>query len=135
MNKLVGRGIVAFVATLVIMQFAGFPVYGIFSAVGAIELPQGGSPTQFFFSVLVMKIGVALGFVLLFVLAAPTIAGRWWLYAVVWWLMYAIVEVGQAIGPGYSAAEAVAGVISEAIYFPLSSVVVARIMGRERSAV
>jgi hypothetical protein len=49
--------------------------------------------------------------------------------------MYAIVEVGQAIGPGYSAAEAVAGVISEAIYFPLSSVVVARIMGRERSAV
>ena len=57
------------------------------------------------------------------------LAGRWWLYAAIWWLMYAIVEVGQAIGPGYTAGMAAGGVLAEAIYFPLSSFVVARITG------
>lgn len=133
--NLSGRAAVAIVATLAIMYVVPLPVYGVFSAVGAVELPEVGSPRQFFLSVFVMKIGVALGFVLLYSLAAPALAGRWWLYAAIWWLMYALVEVGQAIGPGYSAAEAVAGIMSEAVYFPLSSVVVARLVGRKRDVV
>jgi hypothetical protein len=38
-------------------------------------------------------------------------------------------EVGQAIGPGYSWKEAIAGVISEAIYVPLSAYVARRMIG------
>ena len=136
MKETVGRLVVAFLATLAIMWVIPLPIYGVFSAVfGAMELPEGASPAQFFVSVTVIKIGFALAFVLLFDLAAATLAGRWWLYAAIWWLMFVLLEVGRAIGPGYSAAFAVAGVISEAIYFPLSSVVVARIVGRRRNAV
>ncbi len=35
--------------------------------------------------------------------------------------MFVLDEVGQAIGPKYSAKEAVAGVVSETIYLPLSA--------------
>ena len=42
--------------------------------------------------------------------------------------MFAIVEIGQAIGPNYSKKEAVAGIISEFIYFPVSALIIARIL-------
>ena len=130
MTPPVGRLIGAVMATFAIMFVVPFPAYAGFEALGLVELPQDGSPAQFVLSVLVMKFGVALGFVFLFVLARPMFKQRWWLYAGVWWLMYAIVELGQAIGPGYTGAEAVAGVIAEAVYFPLSTVVVSRILTR-----
>ena len=128
-----GRVAVAFVVVLVIQMFAGFPVFSLLSSVGLLEFPQPESPGHFFLAVLVQKIGVALGFVLLFRLAAETLAGRWWLYAGVWWLMFAVIEVGQALGPGYSTAEAVAGVVAEAIYFPLSALAVTRLLWRTGS--
>ena len=134
MQGITGRKVVAFVTTLAIMYVLPFPVYGMFSALGLVEMPEGGSPAQFMLSVLVIKMGVAYAFVVFFGLAAPALAGRWWRYAAIWWLMFAVIEAGQAIGPGYSAAEAVAGVISEAVYFPLSSLVVARLVGRGEDA-
>lgn len=126
----------AVVISFLIMLVVPFPVYSLFAALGAAQLPEDGSPGAFFLSVVVMKIGVALGFVLLFSLAAETLARHRWRYAVIWWFMYSIVEAGQAIGPGYSAGEAVAGSISEAIYFPLCSSVVARLLraGASRGA-
>jgi hypothetical protein len=42
--------------------------------------------------------------------------------------MHAIVEIGQAIGPDYSNKEAVAGIISEIIYFPVSAFVIAQLL-------
>ncbi|UCF68054.1 MAG: hypothetical protein JSV80_01780 [Acidobacteriota bacterium] len=133
-NTTASRATAAIVATAAIMYLVPFPVYGAFEAAGAVKLPEEGSAAQFLLSVLVIKIGVAVAFVALFSLARPSLAGRWWPYALVWWLMFAVVEVGQAIGPAYSAAEAVAGIISEAIYFPLSSAVVSRIVGTEGDA-
>ncbi|NNG15240.1 MAG: hypothetical protein HKM89_02085 [Gemmatimonadales bacterium] len=130
MTPTAGRLIGAVAATLAIMFVVPFPFYAGAEALGLVELPQDGSPAQFVLSVLVMKIGVALGFVFLFILARPAFKQRWWLYAGIWWVMYAIVEVGQAIGPGYTGAEAVAGILAEAVYFPLSTVVVGRILGR-----
>ena len=130
MTPTVGRLIGAVVATLAIMFLVPLPVYAGFEALGAVEMPQDGSPAEFLLSVFVIKIGVALGFVFLFLLARPVFKERWWLYAGIWWLMYAIVEVGQAIGPGYTGAEALAGILAEAVYFPLSTVTVARILGR-----
>jgi hypothetical protein len=52
------------------------------------------------------------------------LGGQWVLYAGLWWLMFVIGEAGQAIGPDYSVQEAVAGAISETIYFPLSGLIV-----------
>lgn len=87
------------------------------------ETPQG-SPTTFLLSVLVSKIGTAIAFTLLFYFARSSLGDRWLLYAFLWWAMFVIGEVGQAICPDYSWSEAVAGVISESIYFPTAAYLV-----------
>lgn len=130
MTPTVGRLIGAVLAALAIMFVVPFPFYGGFEALGWVELPENGSPAEFFLSVLVIKIGVAIGFVILFILARPAFKERWWIYAGIWWGMFAIVEIGQAIGPGYTWGEAVAGMLAEAVYFPLSTMVVGRMLGR-----
>lgn len=124
-----GPAILALLATLVIMYVVPLPVYAFMSAIGMVELPDEASPGQFMISVLVVKIGVALGFVLLLRFAFSVFAPRWLLYGAIWWSMFAIVEIGQAIGPNYSIGDALGGVIAEAIYFPLSSWVTVRILG------
>jgi hypothetical protein len=43
--------------------------------------------------------------------------------------MFVIGEVGQAIGPNYSWKEAVAGAISETVYFPLAAFVTNWLIG------
>lgn len=95
-------------------------VYGIFSSNFGLKTPIG-SPVIFLLSVLVSKIGTAITFVLIFSLAVSVFQNDWLLYAFIWWLMYTIGEIGQAIGPNYSWKEAVAGIVSESIYFPLSA--------------
>ncbi len=72
-----------------------------------------------------------MAFVLLFSLARSSWAGRWPLYALVWWVMFALIEVGQAVTPDYSWLAAIGGIISEAVYFPLSAFVVARLIGSQ----
>ena len=123
-----GPAILAFVSTLVIMYVVPLPVYALMSAIRLVEMPDDSTPGQFMISVLVIKIGVALGFVLLLRFAFGVFAARWLLYGAIWWLMFAIVEIGQAIGPNYSIGDALGGVIAEAIYFPLSSWVTARLL-------
>jgi hypothetical protein len=71
-----GRTILAFISTLVIMCVVPLPVYGLMSAIGLVEIPVEGTPAQFMISVLVVKIGVALGFVLLLLLASDVFAAR-----------------------------------------------------------
>ena len=51
------------------------------------------------------------------------------LYALLWWLMFVIGEVGQAILPTYSWTEAVAGILSETLYVPLSAYVTKWLIG------
>ena len=74
-------------------------------------------------SVLVSKFGTAICFVLIFYFARKELSGRWVLYACLWWLMFIIGEMGQAIGLQYSWKEAVAGIISETVYWPLPAFV------------
>src|SRR5690606_9423327 len=97
-------------------------VYGAFSAFTGLAIP-GGSPLAFLGGVAISKLGTALAFVLIFVLAREQLSGQWLLYCGLWWLMFAMGEIGQAIGPDYSWQEAAAGVFSETIYFPLSGLV------------
>jgi hypothetical protein len=114
--------------TLVIMYVVAFVVYGTFSALLHLQPPADGSPAAFLISILVVKLGLAVAFVLLFYVARETWAGRWLLYAAIWWLMFAVAEIGQAIGPGYSWTEAIAGIIAEAIYCPLCAFLLARLL-------
>lgn len=115
-----GKIIFGVILTLVIIYIVPFLVYGLFSITAGLKPPEDASPAQFLLSVFVSKIGTAIAFVLIFYFARESLSGQWLLYAFIWWLMFVIGEVGQAIGPNYSWTEAIAGVISETIYFPLA---------------
>ena len=119
------------VLTFVIMNVGTCVAYGGASAILGLQPPEDGSPAQFMLSVLVVKVGMALAFVLLFVPARAFWIGSWFRYAFVWWLMFAIVEIGQAIAPNYSVMDAGAGIVAEAIYFPLSAFVTARLLRKK----
>ncbi len=122
------RLLLATMATLAIMYVVPFPIYGALSIVTAIEPPSPDSPGLFMLSVLVVKVGVAIGYVLLFYLGRSHWLENWKTYAGVWWIMVAIMEVGQAIVPDYTWLDAFGGIIAEAIYFPVSAVVVVRLI-------
>ena len=113
--------ILSIVLVLAIIYIVPFLVYGLASVVAGLKPPAGVSPRQFLISVLVSKIGTAIAFVLIFYFARGSLSGQWLLYALLWWLMFVIGEVGQAIGPNYSWKDAIAGVISETVYLPLSA--------------
>jgi hypothetical protein len=124
-----GKTILSIVLTLAIIYIVPFLVYSIFSTVAGLKPPEQTSPVQFLVSIFVSKVGTAIAFVLIFTFARDSLSGRWLLYAFIWWLMFVIGEVGQAIGPDYSWKEAIAGVISETIYFPLSALVINWLIG------
>lgn len=79
---------------------------------------------MFLISILITKLGTAIAFVLIFYFARNSFSGHWFLYAFIWWLMLVIGEVGQTVGSNYSWKEAVAGIISETIYFPASAYII-----------
>jgi len=124
-----GKTILSIILTLAIIYIVPFLVYSIFSTVAGLKPPEETSPVQFLVSIFVSKGGTAIAFVLIFYFARDSLSGRWLLYAFIWWLMFVIGEVGQAIGPDYSWKEAIAGVISETIYFPLSALVINWLIG------
>lgn len=106
---------------LAVIYIVPILVYGLASIVAGLKTPEGASPVQFLISVLVSKTGMAIAFVLIFYFARNSLSGQWLLYAFIWWLMFVFGEVGQAIGPNYTWKEAIAGVISETVYLPLSA--------------
>ena len=114
--------------SFLIMNVSTFVVYGGLSVLFGLQPPEAGSPGQFLVSVLVVKAGLAGGFVLLFYVAREIFARRWVLYATIWWGAYATIELGQALGPGYSWLDATGGIIAEAIYFPASAWVSRRLL-------
>ncbi|UCC71928.1 MAG: hypothetical protein JSV86_16385 [Gemmatimonadota bacterium] len=118
-----GRLSLSFVSALVIMYAVTFLVYGSVAAATGLEPPEGASPGVFLLSVLVVKIGLAAAFVLIFYIARQALVGRWVPYAFAWWLMFVVAEVGQAIGPNYGWTEAIAGIVSETVYCPLAALV------------
>ena len=117
----------AFVLTYLAMWLVPIPVLGLFAALGWREMPDGGS-VSFFLSVAVIKAGFAFGFVALF----PR-TGSWRNYALTWWVMFAALELGQVVGLTNPMSFAVAGMLSEAGYFPLSALLVRRATAAERS--
>ena len=106
---------------LAIIYIVPFLIYGLASVVAGLKSPEGASPARFLVSVLISKIGTAITFVLIFFFARNSLSGQWMLYAFLWWLMFVMGEIGQTIGPNYTWKEAVAGILSETIYLPLSA--------------
>lgn len=97
-------------------------VYGGFAAVTGLK-PPGDSPALFLAGTAISKLGTALAFVAIFYMARDVFGGQWFVYAGIWWLMFVVGEIGQAVTPSYSWQEAAAGIISETIYFPLSGLI------------
>jgi hypothetical protein len=121
--------ILSIVLVLAIIYIVPILVYGLASVVAGLKTPEGAAPAQFLISVLVSKFGTAIAFVLLLYFARSSFSGQWLLYAFLWWLMFVIGEVGQAIGPHYTWKEAIAGIIAETVYLPLSAYVTHWLIG------
>lgn len=128
---MIGKILLSILLTFVIIFIVPFPAYGLFSYAGLVKMPEdaaGASAAAFMIGTLVSKVGTAIAFVLIFYVARNVFANRWGMYAFLWWLMSVIHEVGQAIGPGYSWMDGLAGIISETVYFPLAAFVMYRLL-------
>ena len=123
-----GRVILSIAFTFLVISIVPFIPYSILSAVFGLELSQDVSLARFMASVFITKAGTALAFVLIFYVARHALRGRWALYACLWWMMFVIHEIGQAIGPGYGWMEAVGGIIAESVYCPLSAYLTHRLI-------
>jgi len=116
----------SFLLTLFIFFVIPVIVYGIFVKLFNIKEPN--KKLNFFVGVLIEKIGTTLGFVALFYIARDFFIGYWLVFALAWFAMFAITEIGQVYMTGSSKKEAVAGIISEAIYFPLAAFVLSLLL-------
>jgi hypothetical protein len=118
-----------FVIVLAILYVVPFLVYGVFAALKLVKEPEPGTVRAFLLSVLVQKVGHAVAFVGIFYAARESLSGQWLLYAFLWWLLFVIGEIGFAIGPKYTRAEAAAGIIAETIYLPLAAFLTDLLLG------
>lgn len=114
------------VSTLIVIFVVPILVYSLFVKFAGLKEPD--KKLSFMVSVLVQKLGTTFGFVMLFVIGKEYFNDNWLPYGLVWAVMFAIVEIGQAIGPNYSKKEAAAGIISEFIYFPLAAAVISKVL-------
>lgn len=104
-----------------IMFVVPFPFYAGFSAAGWVEMPEPDASGAFMLGVLVTKLGVAITFVVVLRWLLRSDAVTWQGYAFAWLVFFSLGEIGQAMGPGYGWGEALAGMLSEAAYVPLSA--------------
>jgi len=128
------RHILSIITVLAIICIIPFVLYALSTVVWDLKPPDDIAPWQFLLGILISKAGTAIAFVVFYDYAKARLHRRWLLYAFIWWLSFAIGELGQAIGPNYTWKEAVIGIISEAIYFPLAALVIDRIIGGKAEA-
>lgn len=97
-------------------------VYGMLSRLTGLK-PPGDDPMAFLAGVAVSKLGTAIAFVGIWLLAQGSLGPHWLAYVALWWVMFVLGEIGQAIGPDYSWSEALGGIVSETIYLPASGLI------------
>ncbi len=119
------RTLIAILAVWAILFAVPFVVYGAGSTMLNLKPPEG-PVWRFLTSVAVTKLGTAVAFVALFALCRDVWRGQWLLYAAIWFAMFAVSEIGDLVKSGYSLAEAALGILSEAVYAPLSAFTVDR---------
>lgn len=113
--------VIATIAVLAIIFVVPIVIYGVFSTFMKLQTPHDTPLTVFLMGVFISKVGTAIAFVWIYDAARGHFSDRWLVYALAWWLMFVLGEIGQAIGPGYSWNEAIAGIASETVYLPLAA--------------
>ncbi len=113
-------------STLTIIFIIPIIIYGLFSTLFGLKEPE--KKLSFFTGILIQKIGTSFGFVIMFVLGKGYFESNWLIYSLVWVIMFAITEIGQTFIPNSSKKEAVAGIVSEAMYFPLAGLVMVNLL-------
>lgn len=121
----------AILMVLLVIYVVPFLVYGGASVVSGLQPPAVASPGMFLLGVLVTKLGTAIAFVLIFSLSAAVWGPRWIQYALVWFTMFALSEVGETLSGRTTAIEAALGIASEAVYAPLAALITSRLLWRE----
>ncbi len=121
--------IMATVVVLIIIYIVPFMVYGIASALAGLQPPAPVSPGKFLLGVLLTKIGTAVAFVAIFYVSRAIWGRRWFSYALLWFIMFAFSELGEAFSGRTAQVEALLGALSEAIYAPLSGWLTWKILG------
>ena len=119
--------LLAFLGVWIAIFAVPLVVYGVMATKGVLKAPEHVSPVHFLGGIAISKLGTALTFVLIFQWTLPLFVERLWMYAALWVLMFAMDEIGQVISGNQSWQEALAGVISESIYFPMAASWAARI--------
>lgn len=122
------RLIIVLLLVLLVIYGVPFFVYGAASALWGLQPPTTASSTEFLLGVLLTKLGHAAAFVVLFGAARAFWGPRWILYAAVWLVMFAFSELGDAVSGRCTRLMAVLGVVSEAIYVPLSAFLAQRFL-------
>jgi hypothetical protein len=116
---------------LAVIYVVPFVLYGGASALWGLQPPPSASPSRFLLGVLVTKVGTALGFVSLFSVSRTIWGRRWILYATLWFVMFVFSEFGEVVSGRWTMLDAVLGIASEAIYFPVSAFITQRLLGRD----
>jgi hypothetical protein len=122
------RRVWATLLVLLVIYAVPFLVYGLASALTGLAPPTAASPVEFLLGVLVTKIGTAIAFVALFEASQSLWRPHWMRYAAIWFVMFALSEAGDALSGRSTAFMAALGVLSEAIYLPLSALLVRKLL-------
>lgn len=115
---------IALATVLVFLTIFMVPVlvYGTLSRFVFLQSP-GDDPMVFLAGVALSKLGTAIAFVGIWVIAREMLGPQWMPYVSLWLAMFAFGEIGQAIDPDYGWSEAIAGIVSEVVYLPLSGLI------------
>lgn len=121
------RIVLSVIAVFVTIFVVPVLIYGALSSAIVIQVP-GTGPVAFLTGVAVSKLGTAIAFVGLWLMVRYDHTDRIWTYVFFWWLMFVAGEFGQALGGGYGWPEALAGILSESLYLPVSGLLVTRLL-------
>jgi hypothetical protein len=123
-----GKRLMVILLVLFIIYSVPFLIYGSASALWGLQPPTTASSKDFLLGVLITKTGTAAVFVVLFSANQAFWELRWIRYAAVWFAMFVFGEIGDAVSGRSTELMAVLGVISEAIYLPLSAFITQRLL-------
>jgi hypothetical protein len=113
--------ILAITAVLAIIYIVPFIIYAGASALRLVDIPADTSPQRFLLGVFITKLGTAVAFVLILHLGWSGSGPGWPAYSLIWFGMFAASELGEAVSGRSRWAEALLGVLSEAIYAPAAA--------------
>lgn len=121
------RVLIAVILVWAILFVVPFAVYG--SASKFLDLkPPVGPAWRFLSGVALTKLGTALAFVALFAHSRDAWRGHWALYGAIWFVTFAASEVGDVVRMVSSTGDAILGILSEAVYAPVSAFAISRLL-------